>query len=101
MTATFGGVSAKEFDFHHRQIKMVQCDSSLEIQGLFQTFKARNLYFFSESSTKTFETVADRQIVRLSTLSLDRIDEGCLDRMTIFYPIFAKTGLTYDHQTIH
>ena len=100
MTATFGGVSAKEFDFHHRQIKMAQCDSSLEIQGL-STFKAQNLYFFSESSTKTFETVADRQIVRLSTLSLDRIDEGCLDRMTIFYPIFAKTGLTYDHQTIH
>jgi len=53
--------------------------------------KAQNLSFFSESSTKTFETVADRQIVRLSTLSLDRIDEGCLDRMTIFYLIFAKT----------
>ena len=32
--------------------------------------------FFSESSTKTFETVADSPIVRVSSLQLDQIDEG-------------------------
>ena len=35
--------------------------------------------YFSESSTKTFETMADSPIARASSLQIDHIDEG-LDR---------------------
>ena len=44
--------------------------------------------FFSESSTKTFETVADSPIVRVSSLQLDQIDEGS-DHMPISLIIFS------------
>ena len=55
--------------------------------------------FFSESSTKTFETVADSPIVRVSSLQLDQIDEGS-DHMPISLIILSwdlnSKRLTYN-----